>query len=92
MRNILVDHARNGEAHGDQDSRESQEKHDVDLLGRDDALTRSGHSSRTRPRSRTSLLWGLFIDENAEVPDVPHATVERHWRFAKSGLRQESSE
>jgi RNA polymerase sigma factor (TIGR02999 family) len=101
MRNILVDHARRrGAARrgGDQyrisltRAERVAGKPDVDLVHLDDALTQL---ATTHPEHSQVIelrfFGGLTIEETADVLGLSHATVERHWRFAKAWLRRELS-
>jgi RNA polymerase sigma factor (sigma-70 family) len=45
------------------------------------AEPRAGNVAKLR------LLWGMEIDEIAEVLGVSRSTVDREWRFARSWLR-----
>jgi RNA polymerase sigma-70 factor (ECF subfamily) len=101
MRNILVDHARKrGAARrgGDQyrisltRAERVAGKQDVDLVRLDDALTllETTHPEHSRV-IELRFFGGLTIEETAEVLDLSHATIERHWRFAKAWLRRELS-
>ena len=99
IRNILVDHARSHRAEkrgggqyrlsiskADQFSSDS----DVDLLELSDAMNKLSiqypqHSQIVELR----FFGGLTIDETVEVMGISHATVERHWEFARAWLRRE---
>lgn len=99
MRNILVDHARRRLA----DKRSGAKsfisldkadrflnKQNVDLLELNDALKAlaanyAEHSKVVELR----FFGGLTIEETAEVLGLSHATVERHWTFARAWLRKE---
>jgi RNA polymerase sigma factor (TIGR02999 family) len=101
MRNILVDHARRRGAQrrgGDQyrisltKAERVAGKPDVDLVRLDDALTllTTTHPEHSRV-IELRFFGGLTIEETADVLGLSHATVERHWRFAKAWLRRELS-
>jgi len=101
MRHILVDHARKRGAvrrGGDQyrisltKAERVAGKQDVDLVRLDDALTLldTTHPEHSRV-IELRFFGGLTIEETAEVLGLSHATVERHWRFAKAWLRRELS-
>lgn len=101
MRNILVDHARRRLAEKRSGNRSfiSLEKADrflrkpdIDLLELDDALellasTHPEHCKVVELR----FFGGMTIEETAEALDLSHATVERHWNFARAWLRQQMS-
>jgi len=102
MRNILVDHARRKDAvkRGGQSYQVSLDKAegvsnrpDVDLLVLDAALT---DLSRLYPEhSRVvemRFFGGLSIEDTAVVLGVSHATIERHWKFARAWLRNKLSQ
>ena len=101
MRNILVDHARRrGAARrgGDQyrisltRAERVAGKQDVDLVCLDDALTQLATTHPEHSRViELRFFGGLTIEETAEVLGLAHATVERHWKFAKAWLRRELS-
>jgi RNA polymerase sigma-70 factor, ECF subfamily len=99
MKNILVDHARRrlAEKRSGQKSFITLDKADrflpqqsVDLLELNDALellaaTYPEHCQVVELR----FFGGMTIEETAEVVGLSHATVERHWSFARAWLRKE---
>ncbi|MGE0128874.1 MAG: sigma-70 family RNA polymerase sigma factor [Blastocatellales bacterium] len=101
MRNILVDHARarQAEKRGGGDLRVSLaaadrigQEPEVELLALDDALNRLAEFSPQHSRIvELRFFGGLTIPETAEALGLSHATVERHWSFARAWLRNELS-
>lgn len=101
IRNILVDHARaqRAEKRGGGQFRLSISKADqfgsdpdVDLIDLSDAMSKLAiqypqHSQIVELR----YFGGLTIEETSEVMGISHATVERHWDFARAWLRREMS-
>ena len=101
MKNILVDHARRRLAEKRSGNRSFisldkanrfLRKPDVDLLDLNDALellatTHPDHCKVVELR----FFGGMTIEETAEALDLSHATVERHWNFARAWLRQQMS-
>lgn len=66
------------------------EQRDLDLLALNDALNRLEEFDPQKSRTiELRFFGGLTIEETAEVLDLSHATVERHWRTAKAWLRRE---
>jgi RNA polymerase sigma factor (TIGR02999 family) len=101
MRDILVDHARKHLAakRSGQQLRLSLSQADrfgrkpeVDLLALDDALKELAATNPQHSRVvELRYFGGLTIEETAEVMSLSHATVERHWSFARAWLRHELS-
>jgi RNA polymerase sigma factor (TIGR02999 family) len=99
MRNILVDHARarQAEKRGGGDLRVSLavadcigQEPEVELLALDDALNRLAEFSPQHSRIvELRFFGGLTIPETAEALGLSHATVERHWSFARAWLFNE---
>lgn len=99
MRNILVDHARarQAEKRGGGELRVSLaaadrigQEPEVELLALDDALNRLAEFSPQHSRIvELRFFGGLTIPETAEAMGLSHATVERHWSFARAWLRNE---
>jgi RNA polymerase sigma factor (TIGR02999 family) len=101
MRNILVDHARRrlADKRSGNNSFISLDKADrfprkqnVDILDLNNALellatTHPDHCKVVELR----FFGGMTIEETAEVVGLSHATVERHWSFARAWLRKEMS-
>jgi RNA polymerase sigma factor (TIGR02999 family) len=99
MRNILVDHARRRLAEKRSGNRSFitldkadrfLRKQNVDILQLNDALELLSadypeHSKVVELR----FFGGMTIQETAEVVGLSHATVERHWNFARAWLRKE---
>jgi len=101
MRNILVDYARRKDAakrggHGYKVSLDNAEgvsaKPEMDLLTLDAALTDLSQSYPEHCRVvEMRFFGGLSIEETASVLGLSHATVERHWKFARAWLRSRLS-
>jgi len=99
MRDILVDHARRRYAAkraGNQlqvslsAADRIGNKPTVDLLALDLALQRLAEAGSDYSRVvELRFFGGLTIEETAEAMSLSHATVERHWKFAKAWLRRE---
>jgi RNA polymerase sigma factor (TIGR02999 family) len=99
MRNILVDHARarQAEKRGGGELQVSLSAADqvgqqpeVALLELDEALQRLAALNPQHSRIiELRFFGGLTIPETAEVLGLSHATVERHWQFARAWLRYE---
>ena len=97
MRNILVDYARRNEAAkrgGHQlkvslsDAQGIYGQPDLDLLVLDAALTDlERHYPEHSRVIELRFFGGLNIEKTAEVLGLSHATVERHWKFARAWLR-----
>lgn len=101
MRNILVDHARRRLADKRSGNRsfislekanQFLRKPDVDILDLNDALellatTHPDHCKVVELR----FFGGMTIEETAEALGLSHATVERHWNFARAWLRKQMS-
>ncbi|HXD30166.1 MAG TPA: ECF-type sigma factor [Pyrinomonadaceae bacterium] len=99
MRNILVDHARRRLADKRSGNRSFItldkadrfiQKQNIDLLELNTALELLAanypeHSKVVELR----FFGGMTIEETAEVVGLSHATVERHWNFARAWLRKE---
>ena len=99
MRNILVDHARRRLADKRSGNRSFItldkadrfiQKQNIDLLELNTALEKLAaeypeHSKVVELR----FFGGMTIEETAEVVGLSHATVERHWNFARAWLRKE---
>ena len=99
MRDILVDHARRRLAakrsgrqlrlslgQADRFGRTGE----VDLVALDDALKQLARTNPEHSRVvELRFFGGLTINETAEVMSLSHATVERHWSFARAWLRRE---
>jgi len=63
---------------------------EVELLALDDALNRLAEFSPQHSRIvELRFFGGLTIPETAEAMGLSHATVERHWSFARAWLRNE---
>lgn len=102
MRNILVDHARRrlAEKRSGTKSFVSLDKADrflskenIDLLELNDALeTLAADYPEHSKVVELRFFGGLTIEETAEVVGLSHATVERHWSFARAWLRKEMTE
>jgi RNA polymerase sigma factor (TIGR02999 family) len=102
MRDILVDRARKRFAakRGGDHLRVSlsqadrfANKPDVDLVALDDALKDLAATNPQHARLvELRFFGGLTIEEAAEVMHISHATVERHWTFAKAWLRRQLSQ
>ena len=99
IRNILVDHARAQHAlrRGGRQYKLSISKADrfnsdpdVDVVALHDAMKELAiqypHQSEI---VELRFFGGLTIEETAEVMKLSHATVERHWNFARAWLRRE---
>lgn len=97
MRRILVDHARQRQAH----KRGGPEARRVDLESLDDLPAADGLDVAALDEALTALaavaprqaevvdlryFAGLSIDETAEVMGISAATVKRHWAFARAWL------
>ncbi|MGH9900835.1 MAG: sigma-70 family RNA polymerase sigma factor [Pyrinomonadaceae bacterium] len=96
MRRILVNHARDRVAAKRGGGAErvslsvavnSFERPDMDLIALNDALDRLAEIDPAQSRIvELKFFGGLTIEEIAEVVGVSHATVERHWKFARAWL------
>jgi RNA polymerase sigma factor (TIGR02999 family) len=104
MRNILVDHARTRQADKRGGGELQVSLSAVDRLGRvelepamkllalDDALNRLAElNPQYSQLVELRFFGGLTIPETAAVLGLSHATVERHWSFARAWLRNELS-
>jgi RNA polymerase sigma factor (TIGR02999 family) len=101
IRRILVDHARNRQAHKRgagavklslDEAIATPEPKDLDLVALDDAL--EGLVKMDSQQARVVELRffaGLSIEETAEVLGVSPATVKREWTTAKAWLYRELS-
>ena len=99
MKNILVDHARRrlAEKRSGNKSFITLDKADrflpqqnVDLLELNDALELLAASYPEHCKVvELRFFGGMTIEETAEVVGLSHATVERHWSFARAWLRKE---
>jgi RNA polymerase sigma factor (TIGR02999 family) len=101
MRNILVDHARRRRA----DKRSGNKsfisldkadrflrKQTVDIIELNDALELLAATYPEQSKVvELRFFGGMTIEETAEVVGISHATVERHWTFARAWLRHEMS-
>ena len=63
---------------------------DIDLLDLNDALellatTHPDHCKVVELR----FFGGMTIEETAAALDLSHATIERHWNFARAWLRHQ---
>jgi RNA polymerase sigma factor (TIGR02999 family) len=101
MRNILVDHARRRLA----DKRSGNKsfisldkadrflrKQNVDIIELNDALELLAATYPEQSKVvELRFFGGMTIEETAEVVGLSHATVERHWSFARAWLRHEMS-
>ena len=99
MRNILVDHARRRLA----DKRSGNKsfisldkadrflgKQNVEIIELNDALELLATSYPEHSKVvELRFFGGMTIEETAEVVGLSHATVERHWNFARAWLRHE---
>ncbi len=102
MRNVLVDHERRNDAvkrggqscHVSLDNAEDiSNRPDLNLLIVDTALTELATAYPEHARVvEMRFFGGLSIKETAEVLGLSHATVERHWTFAKAWLRRKLSQ
>ena len=102
MRNILVDHARQREAikRGGgvcrislADAEGISGRRDFDLLILDAALTDLARLYPEQSRIvEIRFFGGLSIEETAQVTGLSHATVERHWKFARAWLRNKMTQ
>ncbi len=101
MRQTLVNHAlaRRAEKRGglanklslDEAIRFSDER-EVDLVALDEALKELEKIDAQKARIiELRFFGGLSIAETAEVLNVSHATVERHWKIARLWLKRELS-
>lgn len=101
IRRILVDHARahkaekRGGGAGVLSLDEAigvPEKHDVEILALNDALTRLTEMDPKQGRIvELRFFTGLSIEETAEVVGVSPATVKREWAAARAWLFREIS-
>lgn len=101
MRNILVDRARERDAHkrGGDLYRVSLSKldrlfvePDVDLISLDGAMSELAQlNERHSQIVELRFFGGLTIEETAEALGISHATVEREWRFARAWLHRRLS-
>ncbi len=99
MRDILVDHARRRHAAKREGDRlrvslsavdRIGSKSEIDLLALDLALQRLAETNPEHSRVvELRFFGGLTIEETAGALDLSHATVERHWSFARAWLRRE---
>jgi RNA polymerase sigma factor (TIGR02999 family) len=97
MRQVLIDHARKelrrtgGAKHISAMSVASlPTKMNEELLALDEALNRLATMDERKSRVvELRYFGGLTIEETAAVLDLPSATVEREWRFAKAWLKRE---
>lgn len=61
----------------------------IDVLALDEAMERlEGLDPRKAEVARMRVLWGLSMDEIAEVLEVSEPTVRRDWRFARTWLAE----
>lgn len=100
MRRILVDYARakHREKRGGDAEKVSLEEatmiaveeKSVDLIALDEALTKLAKIDEQKSRIvELRYFSGLSVEETAEVMNVSHKTVERHWTMAKAWLHRE---
>ena len=99
IRNILVDHARAHRAtrRGGDQFRLSISKADrfnndadVDVIALHDAMQELAVQYPQQSEIvELRFFGGLTIEETAEVMGLSHATVERHWNFARAWLQRE---
>ncbi len=99
MRNILVDHARRRLADKRSGNRSFislakadrfLNKQNVDLIELNDALELLAATYPEQSKVvELRFFGGMTIEETAEVLGLSHATVERHWSFARAWLRHE---
>jgi len=101
MRNILVDHARRRLAEKRTGNRSFislekadrfLQKPDVDILDLNDALELLATKYPDHCKVvELRFFGGMGIEETAEALGLSHATVERHWTFARAWLRKQMS-
>lgn len=102
MRHILVDHARNRNAHkrGDrnlqvtlvEDLTSTEGSSTVDVLAVDEALTRLAEFDLRQAKIlEMHFFAGLTFEEIAEQLDVSVRTVKRDWTMARAWLHQQLS-
>jgi RNA polymerase sigma factor (TIGR02999 family) len=98
MRQVLIDRARRNRTH----KREGRmwqvpleealvmaEQRGEELLALDDALGRLGrHDARLERVVECHFFGGFTLRETADLLDISHRTVERHWQRARTYLFQ----
>lgn len=99
MRNVLIDHARNGAAakRGGGNAKIPLDQaldvvsaQDFDWLELDTALDRLGqHDARMAQLVELRFFGGLTMAEVSQELDVSEATATRDWRMARAWLRRE---
>ena len=102
MRRILVDHARQHQAHKrggefekvaiDAANEPASPKEDIDLVALDAALTLLAEvDSEQSKLVELRYFAGLTIEDAAEVMSLPLGTAKRRWTSARAWLRREIS-